>query len=97
MLAHFHPDQAIVIDRIMRSSEQLRVGNQTKYLRMEQTVFDALCELWPQSRRRKALRVVAMVSVGALRLALDAWSAEEGKKPVSKYLKESFDILRAEL
>lgn len=93
-MANFDADQAVVIDRIVCSNEQLRASNQTKYLRMEQTVFEALCELWPQARRRKALR---MVSVGALRLAIDTWAEEEGRKPLADYLKEAFAGLKAEL
>jgi MftR C-terminal domain len=95
--SHFNAARAISVDRILRSNEQLRASNQAKFLQMEQAVYEALCARWPQVKRRKALRLVAMVSVGAFRLALDAWSAEGGKKPLSKYLKESFDALKAEL
>lgn len=97
LLASYDPGQVAAIDRIIRSNEQLRASNQTKYLELEQAAFEALCELWPQARRRKALRVVAMVSVGALRLAIDGWSAEKGRKPLADHLKEVFAGLKAEL
>jgi AcrR family transcriptional regulator len=89
--------QAITIDRILRSNEQLRASNQAKYLQMEQAAFESLCELWPQARRRKALRMVAMMSVGALRLAIDGWAEEQARKPLANYLKEAFAGLKAEL
>lgn len=97
LLAHHDAGQAVVIDQIIRSNEQLRASNQTKYLTLEQTAFEALCELWPQARRRKALRMVAMVSVGALRLAVDSWAADQGRKPLADYLKEALAGLKAEL
>ena len=97
LLAHHDADQALVIDRILRSDEQLRAGNQAKYLQLEEAAFKALCELWPQTERRKALRMVAMVSVGALRLAIDSWAEEQGRKPLADYLEEALVSLKAEL
>lgn len=61
----------MVIYRIIRWRDQLRASIQAKYLQLEQAVFEALCELWPQPERHTALRMAAMMSVGALRLALD--------------------------
>jgi hypothetical protein len=97
LLARYDAAQVVVIDRIIRSNEQLRASDQTKYLELEHAAFEALCELWPQARRRKALRMVAMVSAGALRLAIDSWAAEQGRKPLADYLKEALAGLKAEL
>jgi AcrR family transcriptional regulator len=97
LASHYNAERAISVDRIIRSNEQLRASNQAKFLQIEQAAYEALCALWPQVKRRKALRLVAMVSVGALRLAIDTWSADGGTRPLSKYLKESFDALKAEL
>ena len=97
LMAHFDGDQAVVIDRILRSNEQLRGSNQAKYLQMEQTVFEALCELWPEATRHRALRAVAMVCVGAMRLAIDNWTREQGRRPLIDCLQEEFACLKAEL
>jgi hypothetical protein len=48
---------------------------------MEQSAFEALCELWPQKKRRASLRIVAMVAIGALRVAKEAWRQDGGKLP----------------
>jgi hypothetical protein len=53
---------------------------------MEQIVFDALCELHPQPGLRTSLRTVAMVSIGAMRLAMEAWRQEHAKRPLADYL-----------
>jgi AcrR family transcriptional regulator len=97
LMARYSSDRAVVIHRLLRSTEQLRASKQAKYVQQEQVLFEALCEHWPQPKRRRALRVVAMVSIGALRLAIDAWAEEGGRQPVTKYLKEAFASLKVEL
>lgn len=97
LATRYQSDQAIVIDRLMRSNETLRTRHQTKYVQQEQVVFEALCEMWPLPKRRKALRIVAMMSIGAMRLAIDAWSQEGGKRPVAAYLREAFANLKAQI
>ncbi|WP_156668584.1 hypothetical protein [Rhizobium aegyptiacum] len=56
-----------------------------------------LCEISPQPARSKPVRVVVMVSVGALRLAVDRWAEEQGGRPFADYVKEAFADLKAEL
>ena len=90
-------DEAIVIDRLLRSTEALRASKQAKYVQQERALFEALCELWPQPKRRDALRLVAMVSIGAMRLALETWSEEGGKRPLAKYVRDAFTNLKAEI
>lgn len=96
-LTRFDSDQAITINNILRSNETLRAGKQAKYVEQEEVLFQALCERWPQAKRRRALRVLAMACVGAMRLAIDNWSDDGGKRPVTKYLRETFADLTSEL
>ena len=95
----FQPDykQTRVIERLMCANEALRIRHQAKYVEKEQAVFDALCQMWPQPKRQPALRMVAMMSIGAFRLAIDNWTREQGKRPISIYLKEAFADLKSEL
>jgi AcrR family transcriptional regulator len=95
--ARFNSEQMIAIDRLLRSTEQLRARKHAKYMQQEQTLFEALCQMWPQPERRNALRVAAMMSIGALRLAIDAWADEGGKQSPQKYLREAFANLKTEL
>jgi AcrR family transcriptional regulator len=78
------------IEQLMCSNEALRIRHQAKYLEQEEAVFEALCRMWPQPKRHPALRVVAMMSIGALRLAVDRWSGDQGKRAMSICLKEAF-------
>jgi AcrR family transcriptional regulator len=89
--------QTRVIERLMCANESLRIRHQAKYVEKEQAVFDALCQMWPQPKRQPALRIVAMMSSGALRLAIDNWNRDQGKRPISIYLKEAFADLKSEL
>lgn len=97
LAASYQSDEMIVIDRLLRSTESLRASKQAKYVQQEQALFEALCQLWPQPKRRNALRVVAMVSIGAMRLALECWSEDGGKRPVAAYLREAFAALKSEI
>lgn len=97
LASHYKSDDLIVIDRLLRSTEQLRASKQAKYVQQEQAVFEALCQLWPQAKRRNALRIVAMISMGALRLAIDAWVQSGGKQSAEKQLRDVFAELKKEL
>ena len=88
--------QMMEIDRFIRSNETLRAREATKYAQQEQAVFEALCEMWPQPKRRQALRIVAMMSIGAFRLAIDNWSKDEGRRPFAAYLRDCFASIKAE-
>jgi AcrR family transcriptional regulator len=97
LLPRYQSEKSVIVDRIYNSSETLRTRKQAFYLSMEQIVFDALCQLWPQPERRKALRVVAMASIGALRLAMEARRHDSAPRPVEDYLQDSFALLKTEV
>ena len=97
LISRYETKESIVVDGLMRSTEALRTRKQAVFVEMEQTVFAALCELWPQPKRRDSLRMVAMVSIGAMRLAIESWRQENGKRSLAKYLRESFATLKAEM
>lgn len=97
-IARYTTEQMTAVDNLMRSSESLLARKQAYYAEQEQALFKALCEVWRQPERRLALRMVAVVSVGAMRLALQAWRDQSGqRKPVAEFLQDAFDSLRTEL
>jgi hypothetical protein len=93
----YETKESIIVDGLLRSTGALRARKQAIFAEMEQSVFDALCEFWPQAKRRAAHRMVAMVSIGAMRVAMEAWRHDGGKKPLAKYLRESFATLESEI
>ena len=99
LTARFQVDykQTKVIERLMSANESLRIRQQAKYVEKEEAVFEALRQMWPQSHRQAALRAVAMMSVGALRLAIDNWNRDQGKRPLAIHVMETFACLDQEI
>ncbi|MDR6383462.1 MULTISPECIES: TetR/AcrR family transcriptional regulator [Paraburkholderia] len=97
LAAPYESDTAIVMARLLKSSDQLQAANQAKFLQLEQAAFEALCRHWPKNNRRERLRMIAMVGVGVLRVAIDEWIDEGGKRSLPTRLKRALVSLRAEL
>jgi AcrR family transcriptional regulator len=97
LAARYVTKDSLIVDRLLRSTEALSARKQAHFVEMEEALFAALCELWPQPKRRTALRLVAMVSMGALRLAIENWRQDNGKRPLAKYLLENLAVLEAEI
>jgi AcrR family transcriptional regulator len=89
-------EDMIAIDRLMRTNAAVQARKQASYVQHEQTLFAALRRRWPAPERETGLRLVAMLSLGAVRLAFDTLSREGGRRPISDLLHEAFDALRAE-
>ena len=97
LISRYETKESIIVDRLLRSTEALRARKQAVYVDMEQALLGAMCELWPEPKRRASLQIVAMVSIGAMRLAMETWRQENGKRYLAKYLRESFATLKVEI
>lgn len=97
LAASMQPDIAITIARLVNANAQLQYSNQAKFLQMEQSAWEALCDLWPDTTRHDGLRQIAMLGMGALRLAINAWVADGAHTLLSQYIERNFAGLRAEL
>ncbi|WP_346730628.1 TetR/AcrR family transcriptional regulator [Caballeronia sp. dw_19] len=96
-VSRYESDQMMAIDRVMRASETLMARKQAAYAMQEEAFYNTLCEVWRQPKRRPALRIVAMVSIGAMRLALEAWGKQSGERAVVEFLEDAFANLKAEI
>ena len=90
-------DEMIVIDQLMRSSPVVQARRQAIYVQYETALFTALCERYGDPKRKTNLRLVAMMSMGAVRLATDTFNNEEGRRSLVEILNEVFDALGAEI
>src|SRR5277367_4299816 len=97
LISRYETKESIIVDHLLRSTEALRARKQAVYVDMEQALLGAMCELWPEPKRRASLQIVAMVSIGAMRLAMETWRQENGKRSLAKYLRESFATLKVEI
>lgn len=93
----YDPAEMLILDRLMRSSETVMARKQASYVQHEATLFAALRERWPEPGRETALRLVAMLSIGALRVSLETFNREDGRRPIAVLLHEAFDALQAEI
>lgn len=87
----------IAIDRLMRQSEAVQARKQASYVEQEKALFSALRERWPDPARETGLRLIAMLAIGAMRLASEAFNREGGKRSMPDLLNEAFDALEGEM
>jgi AcrR family transcriptional regulator len=94
---HYEPSKMIATARLMRNCDALGARRQLNYALLEDAIYEALCELWPAKQRRDILRLVAMASVGTMRLAVDIWLQQDGKRPLARHIRDAFEKLKAEI
>ncbi|GJE27914.1 TetR/AcrR family transcriptional regulator [Methylobacterium organophilum] len=94
--AGFRTQEFISIDRVLRSNEALRARKQATYNLHEQALHAVLVERWPDPARSASLRLVAMASLGAMRLAIEAWIQAGGDHPLDAFLQSAFAGLTSE-
>ena len=97
MIGRYQSKEAIALDNLMRSTEALRARKQAGYERRERALFAALCERWTASDRQPALRMVAMVSIGAMRVATERWRDDPERESLAAQLERAFADLEVEL
>jgi AcrR family transcriptional regulator len=97
LVSGYETKESIIIDGLLRSTETLRIRKQAFYIQMEQVLFEAMCELWPAASQRDALRIVAMVAIGVLRVVSEKWRQEDAKHPLAHYLRKGFDLLEKQV
>lgn len=95
-IAGFQESRMVAIARLMRQSEVLRTRRHAGYFQFEQAIHEGLCQLYPE-RERDGLKLIAMVSISPVRLAVDTWLQQEGKRPLVTCIQDALDMLRAEL
>ena len=93
LASRYESDESIVVDRILRSTEALRQRKEALFVAMESQVAETLYRRWPQPERRPELRMAAMIGMGTLRLAIEAWRQDEGARPLADHIAQGFLLL----
>ena len=96
LIASFGSERARKIDIVVHSTDALRACKQADYERLENLVFSALAEKWPESRGQLRLRLIAMVGISALRVAIERWRPDASGS-LQDYVNESFATLRTKM
>jgi AcrR family transcriptional regulator len=97
LVLRYETKESVIVDKLLRSTEALRLCKEAVYVQMEQTLAEAMYEMWPDAARRNEFRLVAMVAISALRLALDNWRQTNAERPLAFYLRQSFALLKVQL
>ncbi len=89
----YQTKESIIADRILRSIEPLRLRKEALLVQMEELLAEAMYEMWPDESKRPALRMAAMMAIGALRFAKDNWRKDDAAHSLTHYIDEAFDLL----
>lgn len=88
----YETPEAKDMDRLMRSSDSLRVLKGKAFAGMELALLDGFAERWPDPARKLELSTAAMIATGLLRISIEAWHADESQKPLADHLQVTFDL-----
>ncbi|MBS9477802.1 TetR/AcrR family transcriptional regulator [Ancylobacter radicis] len=83
--------------RLLHGTDELNTRRILRHMQLEAAIFEALCQRWPSPGQHPRLRFVAMMAIGALRLALDAWIGQDGTSSLVSCVEEAFDTLEQAL
>ena len=92
LLEVYAPDELVALDRMMLSSKAVQVRKQATYLQDEKILAGALRHHWPQEDPT-ALRLIAMLSVGVVRIAMENWRLEQAREPLGRHVANGFKAL----
>jgi AcrR family transcriptional regulator len=85
------------LDALMQSTPTLKAKKERHFEHQSERLFETLTTIWPDPGRRKGLQVVAMVSIGCLKIGVGTWLAEQGRRPIMECLDEAFAALKTEI
>ncbi|WP_174291676.1 TetR/AcrR family transcriptional regulator [Sphingomonas bacterium] len=94
LASRYETEESIVVDRLLRSTEALRLRKEAIFIDMERVLLAAMVDLWPEPERRDVLRTAAMMAMGVLRLALDDWRQDDAASQLTFYLDRQFSLLK---
>ena len=96
LVARHEAPEAIVVDRVLNSTPTLRASKQATFIEWENALNAALAERYGTRHDADQLQAVAMLAIGALRLALEHRRSEpESSVPLDRRLDTMFDQVLA--
>lgn len=79
--------RALAISKLIHSAPALGARDQLKYTRLEQTLAAALTERASDEAGRLRARLIAMVTIGAIRIGAEGWNDRPQSEPVEAYVR----------
>ena len=94
LLANYAPEELMALDRLMLSSQAVQARKRATYLQDEKTLYVALSHHWPHEDPM-ALRLIAMMSIGVIRIAMENWRQTDCRQPLQHHIDHGFTALEA--
>lgn len=89
--------RALAISKLIHSAPALGARDQLKYTRLEQTLAAALTERASDEAGRLRARLIAMVTIGAIRIGAEGWNDRPQSEPVEAYVRRVLAVVWAEI
>lgn len=95
MAGKLEPGEAITMACLKRDNPALRARDQIKYEKLERALAEALSKRAGDPTDSIQARLVAMVTVGAMRIGGELWAAEGAREKPDLLVKRTFAAIRA--
>jgi AcrR family transcriptional regulator len=86
----YETENSVIVDRILNSTESLRLRKQAIFTALEETLVAALSEMWPEPNKLPSHRIAAMIATGAVRLAMEARRQDNRNRSLAVHVKKAF-------
>ncbi|KTE20074.1 hypothetical protein ATE67_11845 [Sphingopyxis sp. H050] len=90
-------EELLIFDKVMRSSEAVLARKRANYILSEEVLFEAMQRRWPEPAMREELRLAANMVVSVVRLSLEQFNREEGKRSLADVMNDEFSLMRGML
>lgn len=97
VISRYSSEEAKALHELMYSTDGLRARKQASYARQEKALFAALSKISPEPGRDRGLGMVAIIGIGAMRIAVDRWREKPGKLSLVEELDRAFNEFQHEI
>lgn len=87
-------DELLIFDKVMRSSAAVLARKRANYILSEEVLFEAMQKRWQDPAMREELRLAANMVVSVVRLSLEQFNREEGRRTLIDLMNDEFLLMR---
>jgi AcrR family transcriptional regulator len=86
----YDTENSVIVDRILNSTESLRLRKHAIFTALEETLVATLSEMWPEPDKLASHRIAAMIATGAVRLAMEERRQDSKNRSLAVHAKKAF-------
>jgi AcrR family transcriptional regulator len=95
MARQLEPGEAIAMARLKRENPALQARDQVKYEKLERALAEALGKRAGHKTEKLQARLVAMITIGAMRIGAEFWADDGGCEKPEALVKRTFAAIQA--